>query len=175
MEIVKVLRTQELRWPDTCAYCGERMHSYAESKHSTISGVNPLLSTYTRSLVTVSYPVCKRHRRLGGFHGWLSHQSFVDLFVGFLFIPILLVLPLFAVPLLRDHVLGPLLIGLWCAYPFAVFFMNRRMPVRVVKCDQATASIGFTSDDYGRRFRELNAGQTPKPPSQPPFVPHGRG
>ncbi|AXQ30462.1 hypothetical protein D0B54_18045 [Solimonas sp. K1W22B-7] len=156
MEIVKILRSQELRWPDTCAYCGQTMHAYAESKHSTISGVNPLLSTYTRSFVTVSYPVCKLHRRLGGFNGFLSHQSFVDLFVGFLFLPILLVLPLLAVPLLRDHVLMPLLMLLWCAYPFAVFFMKMRMPVRVVACDQTTASIGFSSDDYGRRFRELN-------------------
>ena len=85
MESVSVAISRVLKWPDKCAYCNGAAHSFAESKHSTISGINPFF--YTRKFLTIRFPVCERHRVLGRFHSFLSHQSLVDLFVGFIFIP----------------------------------------------------------------------------------------
>ena len=131
MDSISVTRSRELKWPLACAYCNGPAHSQAESKHSTISGLNPFY--YTRSFLTVRYPVCRRHRLLGRLHSFLSHQSFVDLFVGFIFIPLVLALPLLAIPSLTGEQTNWLVLLLYAAYPILVFTLKARMPVRVLK------------------------------------------
>jgi len=154
MESVSVARSRELKWPITCAYCNGAARSQAESKHSTISGLNPFY--YTRSFLTVRYPVCGRHRLLGRFHSFLSHQSFVDLFVGFIFIPLLFALPLLAVPGLTGEQTNWLVLLLYAAYPIAVVLLKAKMPVRVLKYDEQTVVMRISNDDFAREFRGLN-------------------
>lgn len=154
MESVEVSFSKTLIWPDRCAYCNEPAQSFAESKHSTISGINPFF--YTRQFLTLKYPVCNRHRLLGRFHGFLSHQSFVDLFVGFLFIPVLVALPTLAITGMNDGGTMPLLAILYTAYPVAALILKSRMPIRVIKYDKQTMVIGISNETFGRTFRTLN-------------------
>jgi hypothetical protein len=154
MESVTVAASKELRWPDKCAYCNSAAHSFAESKHSTISGINPFF--YTRKFLTIRFPVCRRHRWLGRFHGFLSHQSFVDLFVGFIFIPFLLALPLLAVSGLTGEQTNWLVVILYVAYPVTVVMLKARMPVKVLKYDDQSIQLGISNDTFGREFRMLN-------------------
>lgn len=154
MESVSVALSRELKWPDKCVYCGGAAHSFAESKHSTISGINPFF--YTRTFLTIRFPVCKRHRLLGRFHSLLSHQSFVDLFVGFIFIPFLLALPLLAIPGLTGEQTNWLVLLLYAAYPVTILMLKARMPVRVLKYDNEAVVLGISNDTYGRDFKILN-------------------
>lgn len=153
MELIEIPRSKELKWPDRCAYCNAPKHAFSELKHSTISGINPFF--YTRKFLTLRFPVCQRHRLSARFHGFLSHQSFVDLFIGFLFIPLLLALPALALPLsgMQTNVLVVLL---YAAYPIVVIVLRTRMPIRVLRYDQDTIQLGLSNAEFARTFRLLN-------------------
>jgi len=153
MESVEVQLSKELKWPDKCAYCYEPAHSFAEAKHSTISGINPFF--YTRKFLTLRFPVCQRHRLLGRFHGFLSHQSFVDLFIGFIFIPFLLALPALALPLSGTQT-NVLVAMLYAAYPLAVIFLKARMPIKVVKYDDHKMVVGISNVPFAHAFKSIN-------------------
>ena len=153
MESLEVPLSKELKWPDKCAYCNEPAHSFAAAKHSTISGINSFF--YTRKLLTIRFPVCQRHRLLGRFHGFLSHQSFVDLFVGFIFIPIVLALPALALPL-SGRQTNVLVFLLYAAYPVAVILLKARMPIRVIKYDEHTMVVGISNVAFAHAFRNIN-------------------
>lgn len=155
MQEVEIKLNSETRWPDYCAYCMGPKHRLVESKYSVISGINPFF--YTRRIVTIKHPVCKQHSFSGRFYSFLSHQSFVDLFVGMLLISVLLLLPTMFLPFafIQKHSLETF--GMLCvAYVIAVTVIKAKAPIKVTGPKDQKVKIRFANDAYATAFKMIN-------------------
>ena len=154
MQAVDIQLDQSIKWPDACAYCMGPSHRQVESRYSVISGINPMF--YTRKFISIKHPVCKKHRYAGRFYAFFSHQSFVDLFVGLLFVPILFFLPVMVMSLVPGQYETPLF-GVFClTYIAAVITLGIRAPVKLIKPKGNAAAIRFRNEAYAKAFRQLN-------------------
>jgi hypothetical protein len=129
-------------------------HAFVESKQSVISGINPFF--YTRRFITIKHPICKEHYLLGKFYGFLSHQSFVDLFVGLLFIPFLVFLPFMVTPFIAGQYHIPIFVFLCAAYVASIAVLKAKHPVKVVKVEKDRIGVLFANNSYADAFKKLN-------------------
>jgi hypothetical protein len=154
MKSIEIDLDKKLHWPNCCAYCMSDAHALVKSKQSVISGINPFY--YTRRFITIKHPVCKKHHLLGKFYGFLSHQSFVDLFVGLLFIPLLVFLPFMAMPFIAGRYHTPIFIFFCAVYVVSIATLKAKQPVKVNKRKKNGIGVSFANDSYAEAFRSLN-------------------
>ena len=128
-------------------------HAFVESKQSVISGINPFF--YTRRFITIKHPICKKHYLLGKFYRFLSHQSFVDLFVGLLFIPFLVFLPFMFTSFIAGKYQDSIFLLLCTAYVASIVVLNAKHPVKV-KGKKGKIDVVFANDSYAEAFNKLN-------------------
>lgn len=153
MKRIEINFDKQIHWPNCCAYCMADTHALVESKQSVISGINPFF--YTRRFITIKHPICKKHYLRGKFYGFLSHQSFVDLFVGLLFIPLLAFLPFMLSPFVAGRYHAPIFLLLCVAYVASIVVLSAKQPVKVKEKNGIT-NVLFGNDSYADAFRKLN-------------------
>jgi hypothetical protein len=124
-----------------------------------------LLVFWSSEHFDVSYPVCKKHRRICNLLDWPARRGSVVSSVWWLFLPAMIWLVcvigmtnfLIPLPVLARQVLAvALAISLWgamtCWYVAAIFLK----PVRLTHLQNEAITLSIRSPEYFRRFVELN-------------------
>lgn len=156
MKYIEIKKDKEIKWPDCCAYCTEKTYSHVDVKYSIISGVNPLLHSYTREIQSVKYPVCKKHYLLGKFYSFFSHQSFVDLFAGLLFIPLLMSLPFIFLPFIPARLNMHIFLFFCASYILSVIVISALQPVKIRVKKDGTTRVLIANNQYAKAFKRIN-------------------
>lgn len=151
---IEIPAKKSINWPDCCAYCTHKSDTEVKLKYSVISGINPFF--YTRKIAAFKHPVCKRHRLVAQFYAFFSHQSIVDLFAGFLFIPLILFLPLLFVSYIPAQLHTSIFLMICAFYIMCVVLLKVRQPVKIKVKKSGIISIKFRCQAYAQKFKKEN-------------------
>ena len=155
MKKIELKLIREPIWPNCCAYCCGESATTVKGKSSIISGINPLF--YTRRFITFNYPVCKNHIFYGRFLSFFMHQSTVDLFVGSLFIPLLVFLPIIFIPAIKSEWQNYIFISIYALYLIGVIYLKLKMPIKFGRKVNKKVKIRFSNEKYADLFEKENS------------------
>ena len=157
-------RNRDFFWPNKCAACGKAATHEISSDCSVVTKVGyfVLFATTTHRVVTISYPVCAKHRLIGAIAAKLSQRNLLNLGLG-----VFAVFFLFGIwfglfdPFVKGGkvVLTDFLIFeiIYCFTYFGLYFWSKyNTPVKINNATEQEIELSFSNDLYGKEFVNLN-------------------
>ena len=154
-----------MRWPQECAMCGGPAGRTARATCSISRNLKyrVVYLAWTQHRVSVSHPVCSKHRWIAWVLGVVSQRSLVNLAIGFLVtfsFAFSVVLPLVAwfasgIPVENPSVaIYSLIIFLGCVALF--LWSQRSVPVKIKDVTDETMRLWFARPSFASAFLRLN-------------------
>jgi hypothetical protein len=167
MAIVKfeLSLSEGIRWPQECAVCGGPAGRTARASCSVSRNLRyrVVYLGWTQNRVSVSYPVCSKHRWLAWALGAITQRSLVNLAIGFLvtfFFAFGVILPLvawFANGIRLENPSGAIYMFIIFVVVLGVFLWSQRsVPVRIKDVTDETMKLWFARPGFASAFLRLN-------------------
>lgn len=173
---VRIYRDIEVQWPNSCAKCRKKEGLVsAQASIGRVTSVRPTLTgaiAVSGELMHMGYPVCAQHKKGLELANLLTRNTAgfkflrgMVYFIGALSLPLLLLLLVSAVlrlagaPESSSPGLPGAMIAIYIVFAFAFLQLisaYRKLPLRLVKQDDAAVTIRFSNNIYAAEFARLN-------------------
>ena len=164
MEKHKFNKNRDFFWPNKCAACGKVATHEIDAECSVVTKVGyfVLFATTTHRVVTISYPVCAKHRLIGAIAAKLSQRNLLNLGLGvfavFFLFGICAALYAAFVTDKKIQITGffsfPIIYIL--TYFGLYFWAKYNTPVKINNATDQEIELSFSNDLYGKEFVNLN-------------------
>jgi hypothetical protein len=163
MKSVELEFDREIKWPTKCAICNEDCGAHAQTNYRVIDKY--LLIALGESILRIKYPVCKKHKLIAKFYGFVTNQSFAVGFVMALSFPFL-----FSIIVTSGGSLDPryndfVYIGSFVFFALWVIYLKFMNPVKITKARKNNIRLRFKNIEYANDFEQANQRSEPKPES----------
>lgn len=167
MAIVKfeLSQSEGMHWPQECAVCGGPAGRTARASCSVSRNLKyrVVYLGWTQHRVSVSYPVCSKHRWLAWALGVITQRSLVNLAISFLvtlFFAFGVILPLvawFTSGIRLENPSGGIYMSIIFLVCLALFLWSQRsVPVRIKDVTDETMRLWFARPGFASAFLRLN-------------------
>lgn len=156
MKVIEVNLNSGIKWPHKCAYCNQEATDEAKTHFRVIDGY--LFVALRETTHTVNYPVCKRHKFISRFYGFVTNQAWPTGFVMVLTFPFLLSIPLLAGDGYGSKHYDQILAALYVLFIAWVLYLKVKNPVKIIKAKKNVAKVRLSNSDYASEFEVINAG-----------------
>jgi hypothetical protein len=157
-------KNRNLLWPNKCAACGKAATHEIGSECSVVTKVGYFVLFFrtTHRVVSISYPVCAKHRLIGAIAAKLSERNLINLGLGVMACFFICGI---CVALYQSIILGEISVStgflmfgiMYNLTYFGLYYWSKHnTPVKINNVTEDEIELSFSNDQYSKEFINLN-------------------